>query len=413
MQHYGTDLRKEVSLPAIPTDVTLSSAHLGRPAQASVTLDTYAADNWTAITADLFSPQAPVNAEALVSLICSEGGRVAILSRHVPAAEDSYSDEATKEEYSLAQAQAQQLAQRFPDNIAVLPVANSGNRVEYWSRDMGGLFTAEGNKVAQIKLKLPNAAGSYMELVEHSIREKRELILGTEIDEISLGLLAVQGELVFIGSDTVLLTNATRKKNAHLSEEQLIQELALIGRPRVLVVPEIARSCYHADFNAVQVNETVFIPELDARAIRHWSNTEYGPLLDILQKSKNTLCTAGLNPVGLPMPVPPMLDAPPCLLSPVNLTQLRLASEKLVVLVPWPANQPLLGPPRFSSEFTKEWLDTDLHSVYQETIRERLQAAGVDVVHFVPVKMQPTTSGLLHCVTKELPDSLVQKLLKL
>ncbi len=186
------------------------------------------------------------------------------------------------------------------------------------------------------------------------------------------------GDLLVLDAETIAISERTRQQNrSQFSPNKLAHTLNLIGMKRAVFLPSTDNDVEHVDSMVTVINGACFIPEL------------YEGQSEVLQQRFDTarerLEGAGFPVYGLPMMLPEEIGSASHTISPCNLRLVRALDGSLTACVP-----------------IREGTPTDLKGRMEEILLEK---GRVDRVVLMP--SSPLKGGLIHCMTAEVPDSLV------
>ena len=339
-------------------------------------------DSWLVISVSTLISESPVAGAAVIEHVLNTGGKIAIAGE--------------AESFQNIPQEALTLLQRYDaERLAYIRLHNGDLKPTFWLHDELGLFS-----------RTETGELSHFAPLESNVRHEELLAKTSGIyRDDKLGCLRwMGGDLVPLLEDTMVITPKFLEKNSELGERGVTEQLQRIGMRKVIVLPAIDVDASPADFVVTQVNDTVFIPELDRQAFlaRHPS-----PLLDIpdlLDEADSQLRQNGIVPVRLPMPVPYYSGHAAGIVSPVNLRQFRSADGALHAMVPWP--EPTYRALRGS--IVEPWPAQENHDQLKEVITVRLKQAGVESVTFFPVRS--ANGGGIQGLTAEVPSEFVEAL---
>jgi len=351
------------------------------------------------------------SAELLIERVLELGGRVAI----VTAGSDGPKAEIQPTSDRVAQLQSRFGAERLSAIYLEPPGGSPGSKI--WIRDYLGALVPhreDRSSVLYLHSNTPHEG--------HWSRKWQYEDVLSKIKDVEIAipeLPIVGGDFALLGDDTLLLTKGFKSGKVDHAidstpETQLkkLQATAdLMGRPNILFVPSPFTNINHADCIACQVGSTVFIPEIPGECLPLSPHTRaIERARTALSELENTLRANGFSVETLPMGLPGVdvievegkvlstqCEAKNCLL-PCNLIQFQNSTGELHLLVPWnvirESYDKIANP---SSQY---------YPKYQAEIEAKLKKAGAKSVTFIP--FSASASGGLHCITKNVPDEIVE-----
>jgi hypothetical protein len=192
-------------------------------------------------------------------------------------------------------------------------------------------------------------------------------------------IYAKGGDLLVLDAETIAISERTLLQNPQsLSPKKLSESLNKIGMKRAVFLPSTDDDVEHADTMVTIISGAAFIPQL--------YNGHNDLLRQRLETARERLEAAGFPVYSLPMMVPKSIGSSSDTLSPCNLRLVRALNGSLAALVPIPKDAP-----------------DDLKELIHQTLTEK---GNVDRV--VLLESCPKMGGLIHCMTAEVPDSLVR-----
>lgn len=371
--------------------------------------------------------------QALAELILSQGGKVAILQHQARPAAGSIGTEISGS-MRLARPFAAQLAAIYGPtkvcrlNIGGDPVGSEGAALDasdFWIRDVVGFFGLEnhGSRLEKphyfpLQRDLLSGSGGYF----HDYSEASDNHLS--IRRTQLGIETAGGFLYPLGQDSFAISSAIFDRHNRdsrdafhalrglpLNQETLAAECALLGRPRLVVIPPLFENPRHIDTSIAQVGSKLLVGDPTISGNANSLGPEQGEKLTQAylrtREALEALRSTDILPLPMPMVKHSRTEQGATPLLTINMVQFLDLQGQRHLVIPWISytHDDYLARKGSYEEQRERIKEVLCRAIDSDAAALNATTPAADRIHFLPFMI---TNGGLRCATQHVPEAAIQ-----